>query len=90
MDSIKMVANQLGMTISGLRKLVARGEITYFQHGKHGRIMFRPEWVEEFISRHTHSPKMEVLTVPRRKKAKKIPALSPTSKHGFNADLLSA
>ena len=89
MEDIKTVAKQLGMTISGLRKLVAKREIRYFQHGKHGRILFRPEWVEEFIERHTHAPKMEDVAVSRPRKKKDKPALFPASKHGFDRALFS-
>jgi excisionase family DNA binding protein len=53
------VAKRLGCTESGVRKLVARGEIRHFQHRKRGRLKFKPEWVDEFIARYTSDPKGE-------------------------------
>lgn len=63
MLDIEEVAQQLGCTVSGVRKVVARGEIRYFQHGKRGRLKFKPEWVDEFIARNTVAPADE--TPPR-------------------------
>ena len=88
---IASVARQLGCTVSGVRKVVARGEIRYFQHGKRGRLKFKPEWVDEFIASHTHAPSDEQ---PRRVPAKR--ASKPPSRDsrdsgkvcGFGWDLL--
>lgn len=42
-------ADILGMSESGLRKLVRRGEIRYSQTRKGAAIRFRREWLDEFI-----------------------------------------
>jgi hypothetical protein len=87
LQNLNSAANQLGMTVSGLRKLVVKKKITYFQNGKRGRIMFRPEWLEEFIEGHTHdtSHGAKLPATPRRKSTRlKFPE---TGRHGFNSDL---
>jgi hypothetical protein len=67
---------------------VAKREIRYFQHGKHRRIMFKPEWVEDFVSRNTHAPIDGALPVSFSRKIKTIRAMMPeTSKHGFHWNL---
>jgi excisionase family DNA binding protein len=57
MMSLGEAAKQLGCTTSGVRKLVAKREIKYFQHGKKGRIKFLPEWIDEYIELNTIPPK---------------------------------
>jgi hypothetical protein len=37
----------------GLRKLLSGGELRYFQPKPHGRIKFKAEWLEAYISQHT-------------------------------------
>jgi hypothetical protein len=88
MESLNNVAKKLGMTVSGLRKLVAKGEICYFQNGKRGRVKFKSEWVEDYISRHTHSPIDSSNSVsPSRKKKTTCVKMSEGGKHGFHWDL---
>ena len=79
MLDIEEVAQQLGCTVSGVRKVVARGEIRYFQHGKRGRLKFKPEWVDEFVAEHTHAPTDEQ---PRRAPAKRASKPQPTRDSG--------
>ena len=73
MLDIEDVAQQLGCTISGIRKLVVRGELRYFQHGKRGRLKFKPEWIDEFVTKHTVAPTDEqpqrVLARPRKNRS---------------------
>lgn len=89
MLDIKQVADKLGLTSSGIRKLVASGDIVYFQSGKKGRIRFREEWVEEFIEKNTHR---KCNLVKPNRQAKKKPfrsAEGSSNRHGFNWDLLN-
>jgi hypothetical protein len=88
MKSLSEIAVGLGMSDSGLRKLVAKSEIQYFQHRKHGRIMFEPEWVDEYKSKHTHAPIDGAIPVstPRKKRTTRT-KIPETSNHGFNWDL---
>lgn len=59
MLDLQQASNHLGMTTSGLRKLVSAGKITYFQDGKHARIRFKQEWLDAYINEHTHKPQEE-------------------------------
>lgn len=45
-------ASYLGYQVSGLRKVVNRKEITYFQNGN-GPIKFKQEWLDQFIEKNT-------------------------------------
>jgi excisionase family DNA binding protein len=88
MKSLSEVAKQLGKSESGLRKLVVNRKIHFFQDGKHGRIMFEPEWVDEYISKNTHAPIDSAIPVSIPHKRKTVVAKMPeTNKHGFNLDL---
>ncbi len=89
MLDIEEVAQQLGCTVSGVRKVVARGEIRYFQHGKRGRLKFKPEWVDEFIARHTVPPADEQPRPAHKKPAsKQKPPKDNGAVCGFGWDLL--
>ena len=88
MLDIEEVAQQLGCTVSGVRKVVARGEIRYFQHGKRGRLKFKPEWVEEFVCKHTVAPKDETPQKARPKPKKRLIAGKCENRHGLTWDLL--
>ena len=89
MLDIEDVAQALGCTVSGVRKVVARGEIRYFQHGKRGRLKFKQEWVDEFIARHTvaladEQPRL----APAKRPAKPKPPKDSEGVCGFGWDLL--
>ena len=89
MLDIEDVAQQLGCTVSGVRKVVARGEIRYFQHGKRGRLKFKPEWVDDFIARHTVAPADEQpQRAPAKHATKQKPARDSGEVCGFGWDLL--
>jgi excisionase family DNA binding protein len=91
MLDIEEVAQQLGCTVSGVRKVVARGEIRYFQHGKRGRLKFKPEWVDEFIARHTVAPAGEQpRRVPTKRPGKRKAVESAEEVCGFGWDLLKS
>ena len=87
---LKEAATYAGMTASGLRKLVHKKEIRYFQRKSHGPILFKTEWLEEHIDRHTHAAKHEQPppVSPRRKKRQPKRQVEPTDdRHGFRWDL---
>ena len=89
MLDINDVATQLGNTPSGVRKLVAKKEIKYFQHGKHGRIKFKQEWIDEFIDKNTIAPKSELSTPkPKTKKPLKHKMENATEGFKFNWNLM--
>ncbi len=71
-------AEYLGMTPHGLRKLVKRGGIAYFQHGQRGRLKFKPEWLDQFIDNSTHKPRQFTPKPGRQPKrpAKPMPTAS--------------
>ena len=54
--TIDEAAPLLGCSVSGLRKIVDRKAITYFQSGKGSPILFRQEWLDEYAKQNTFSP----------------------------------
>ncbi len=50
MLDLKEAAVLLGMSESGLRKLVRRNKIKYYQAGKGRSIKFRKEWIDDHIN----------------------------------------
>lgn len=72
-------AKLLNYSTSGLRKLVSRRAIRYFQARPHAAIKFRREWLEEFVEGGA--------TVPAGKTAKRAPVNVP-SQFGFDPALL--
>ena len=53
MLSIQQAARILGCSVSGLRKLITRNAITFYQDRKGAPIKFRREWLDEFIDNGT-------------------------------------
>ena len=51
--SLREAARRLGISGRQLKKLVKQHEISFFQAVDAGWYKFRPEWIEEYISRHT-------------------------------------
>jgi excisionase family DNA binding protein len=84
--SMSQAAAYLDMTASGLRKIVRRGEIQYFQRGR-GRIKFRTEWLDEFVATHTHQPRHFILKVGRQRKPKPPQPTGNGDLLGFRDDL---
>jgi hypothetical protein len=70
----------LGYSTSGLRKLVARGDVRFFQARPHAPLKFKPEWLEEFIDRGSQPSEPAV----RPRKAKRGPI---ELRHGFDPRL---
>ena len=85
--SLTDAAAYLGMTANGLRKIVRGGGITYFQHGRRGRIKFRPEWLDEFVGVHTHPPRQFVPRPSRQPKQKPSKPAGKWDHLGFRDDL---
>jgi len=71
MLNLSEAAAYLGMSPSGLRKILNRGQIKYFQHGKHGRIKFKQEWLDDYIEAHAVSPVRPLVTSPVSKKRRR-------------------
>jgi hypothetical protein len=67
-------AAALGMSVSGLRKIMATGKIRYAQTSKWGVIRFRPEWLEVYLERIAKGGSNEPQPQPKPAKRK------PTSK----------
>jgi excisionase family DNA binding protein len=83
--SLSQAAELLGYSTSGLRKLVRRREIQYFQARPHSPIKFRREWLDEFVESGSTKPG-PVDPGPRPRKRKTPPLKSGA--HGFDASLL--
>ncbi len=54
--TIEEAAPLVGCSVSGLRKIVDRKAIKYFQSVKGSPIMFRREWLDDYVERNTTSP----------------------------------
>ena len=83
---LKEAAEYTGTTVSGLRKLVDRKEIRYFQRKAHSPILFKSEWLDEYIEQHTHQPR-KFEARPGRQPKPKPRSYAPTSVLGFIPDL---
>lgn len=73
MLTLREAALQLGITESGLRKVLRRRGIRYFQDRPHSAIRFRQEWIDEYIEGHTvdpttDRPTLHLITAPQRSK----------------------
>jgi hypothetical protein len=71
---LKDAAEYIGTTASGLRKLVDKKEIRYFQRKVHSPILFKPEWLDDYIGCHTHDWEEQTPTAPPRRKKQGIKA----------------
>jgi hypothetical protein len=81
MLNLSQAAEILGYSTSGLRKLVARGDVRFFQSRPHAPLRFKPEWLEEFIERGSKPIEPAV----RTRKPKRGPI---ELRHGFDSRLL--
>jgi hypothetical protein len=73
------------MTPHGLRKLVKRGGLTYFQRGRRGRLLFKSEWLDQHIDKFTHMPRQFVPKPGQQPKQK--PNIKPLAAGlGFSPD----
>ena len=75
MLSLEQAAILLGYSVIGLRKLVGRRVIRYFQSRPHAPVKFRREWIDEYIDAHSIEPGAPLVTPAQRKrKAPPLPA----------------
>jgi len=86
--TIKEAAKYLALSETGLRKLVRRRAIRYSQHGRWGRIRFRPEWLEEFIEAGVVAPLSASKPLPPRPKRQVSRLPGPEKSHGLDRRLL--
>ena len=77
MLSLRQAATLLGYTEKGLRKIVARKGIQFFQSRPWAPIKFKREWIDAFIMEHS--------TMQARPTARSMARLQ--SRHGSNWDL---
>ena len=83
---ISEAAALLGYSVSGLRKLVRRREIQYFQARPHSPIKFKMEWLSDFVAAGSVQPG-EAIEAPARPKRQK-PQRAIEARHGFDSRLL--
>ncbi len=90
--NLRRAAEYLGLTPSGLRKLVAKREVRYFQRKRHSPIMFKREWLDEYVAKHTFVPKDEMPPAKRtnRRRISRQPAIDDRQDdpHGFRRAML--
>jgi excisionase family DNA binding protein len=90
MLSLKQVAAYMGFSEAGVRKLIAKRKLRYFQTGKHGRIKFRPEWLDEYVAKNTIAPADECPPPPVRRRKRLQQTIRQTETDnilGFGWDL---
>ena len=88
MISLSEAAELLGYSTSGLRKLVAKRAIQFFQARPHSPIKFKREWLNEFVEAGSIKPGAPA-AVQQRRKAKVGPAQVDGSRFGFDPSLHS-
>ncbi len=66
--SIEEAADYLGYSVSGIRKLVRKGGLRYFQASKGACLKFTEEWLDEYIEAHS-TPDPEPVAKLKRKRA---------------------
>jgi hypothetical protein len=86
MVTLSEAATRLGYSTSGLRKLVRKRAIQFFQAGPNSPIKFRPEWLDQFIEAGSIKPGAPA-EVKKRKKPKAAPIVEPA--FGFDPALHS-
>lgn len=84
---LSRAAKLLGYSTSGLRKLVSRRAIQYFQVQPHSPIKFKREWLDDFINAGSVEPGAPVARYERKKKPKS--AHLDGSRFGFDSSLHS-
>jgi len=69
--SLNDAAKILNYSVSGLRKLVTRRAIKFYQRTPHAPIKFKREWLDEFVADGTSGPG-DLSPVKRRAKVKTV------------------
>ena len=87
MLKLKEAATLLGMSESGLRKLVRRNAIKYYQERKGGSIKFRREWIDDHIDGNSHGDGVPQIApkqpVRRHRKRSAAARNKPVNDHGL-------
>lgn len=101
MLTIADAAERLGYTVKGLRNIVDRSRaraqgrtvrgpvIKFMQVSRKSPILFREEWIEEFIDACTVDPHAARIEPPGRKSGPKAPPLSIESSSGLDAQFFN-
>lgn len=63
--SLDTAAAQLGYSESGLRKLIRRKAIQFFQVSPHTAIKFKQEWLDEFVESKSTKPSQPLPPQPK-------------------------
>jgi len=80
MLTIQQAATALGLSVSGLRKLVRGGSIRFAQRTKHAVIRFRREWLDDYANAKA-APARPVRSIPKQRRRL-------AAAHGFDPALL--
>ena len=90
--SIQEAADALGYSVKGVRKIVDRSRakargvrihgptIRFFQTTRGAPVMFKEEWIEEFIDEHTVDPEKGIPSSNGRKKKKRRPGIETSQR----------
>lgn len=76
------------MSESGLRKLVRKRAIKFFQRSRGCKIMFKPEWLGQYIEAHTMEAGQPTPRHRRHRTRKNGEALCSQKSHGIEWDLM--
>lgn len=81
---ISEAADLLGYSVSGLRKLVRKRAIQFFQAVPHSPIKFRREWLDDFVD----AGSIKTGAPAKVQKRKRPASLETTGRFGFDPSLL--
>ena len=82
--SLQQAADYLGMSISGLRKMIRGRVVRFFQPSKHGRIRFRREWLDDLIEMNSTALISAKPVESRRCKTTTAPIKFDEKSHGLD------
>ena len=89
--SLTEAAAYIGYKPGGLRKLVRRRDIRFYQVRKHSPLRFRREWLDQFIEAHSNHPGVSrgLSSAPRKKKTPPVAGEVEKTEFGFDSALLN-